>query len=122
MSLGERISTILRECNVTQAKFARTLGITANYVHLLASGRKNSMSTHLAKLIEKTYGYSTRWILEGRGHKTVAGRISPSKTELLKRIRKMSEHEIKATLAFVKTLESVQLAFPDKPSSAPNTP
>ena len=117
MTLGERIQIILKERNIKQVDFAKTLGISANYVNLLANNKKSNMSDTLAKLIEETYGYSVQWLMEGVGEKNIGGSVTAGKAEILKKINKMSDSEIKATLAFVKTLESVNKDFADEPTS-----
>ena len=114
MTLGERIQTILKERSIKQVEFAKVLGISANYVNLLVNDKKTKISDTLAKLIEETYGYSAEWLLEGVGERFSDTSVSASKTEILKRIQKMSDSEIKATLAFVKTLESVNKDFSDE--------
>jgi len=113
MTLGERIQTILKDRNIKQVEFARVLGISANYVNLLVNDKKSKISDTLAKLVEETYGYSAVWLLEGIGEKYLDSSVSASKSEILKKIQKMSDSEIKATLAFVKTLESVNKDFSD---------
>jgi transcriptional regulator with XRE-family HTH domain len=45
--------------------FARAMGISANYVSLLAAGKKQRVSETLAKLIENTYGYRYEWVMTG---------------------------------------------------------
>jgi len=111
MTLGERIQTILKERSIKQVEFAKVLGISANYVNLLVNDKKTKISDTLAKLIEETYGYSAEWLLEGVGERFSDTSVSASKSEILKRIQKMTDSEIKATLAFVKTLESVNKDF-----------
>lgn len=113
MTMGERIQVILRERNMKQVDFARTLGISANYVSLMANGRKKGMSATLAKLIEETYGYSASWVLSGTGEKLAAGSLSASKAEILKKIHRMNDGEIRATLVFVQTLESITKQYHD---------
>jgi len=113
MTLGERIQTILKERSIKQVEFAKVLGISANYVNLLVNDKKTKISDTLAKLIEETYGYSAEWLLEGVGERFSDTSVSASKSEILKKIQKMSDSEIKATLAFVKTLESVNKDFSD---------
>jgi len=103
----------LKERNIKQVEFAKVLGISANYVNLLVNDKKTNISDTLAKLIEETYGYSAQWLLEGVGDKFLDSNVSASKAEILKKIQKMSDSEIKATLAFVKTLESVNEDFAD---------
>ena len=112
MTMGARIQAILKERGVKQVDFAKTLGISANYVNLIANDKKKSISDTLAKLIEETYGYSARWVLEGTGEKLVSDGLTASKARILKKIQKMSDSEIRATLAFVETLESINQQFP----------
>ncbi len=107
MTLGKRIQTILSERNLKQIDFAKALGISANYVNLIANDKKEKISDILAKLIEETYGYSAQWVLDGTGEKLSSRDLTAEKAEILKRIQKMSDFELKATLAFVETLESI---------------
>lgn len=107
MTLGQRIQTILKERNIKQVEFAKTLGISANYVNLIANGKKENISDTLVKLIEESYGYSTQWIIEGTGEKLSSNELTAEKAEILKKIQKMSDDEVYAVLAFVKTLESM---------------
>jgi len=65
----------------------------------------------LTKLIEETYGYSAQWLLKGVGDKFLDSNVSASNAAILKKIQKMPDSEINATLAFVKTLESVNKDF-----------
>lgn len=41
-TLGERIKWIIREKRLKQSEFAKSLGISANYVYLLTSGQEES--------------------------------------------------------------------------------
>ena len=108
MTLGQRIRTILKEINLKQTEFAKSLGISANYVNLLANDKKATISETLAKLIEESYGYSAQWVLDGSGEKLLSSGLSAEKVELIKKIQKMSDQEVRAVLAFVNTLESIQ--------------
>ena len=56
-TVGQRIRWIIQEKQVKQVEFAKSLGISANYVYLLTSGKKGSISKPLAQLIEIVYGY-----------------------------------------------------------------
>lgn len=107
MSLGQRVKTILQERKLKQVEFARVLGISANYVNLIANGKKESISDTLAKLIEERYGYSAQWILTGAGEKLSSNELTAEKLEILKRIQRMSDSEARAVLAFVNTLDSI---------------
>lgn len=107
MTLGDRIRTILKERQIKQVEFAKALGISANYVNLLVNDKKNAISEPLAKLIEETYGYSALWVSEGKEEKIKETSGSANKTEVIRRINKMSEEEVRAVLAYAKTLESI---------------
>lgn len=108
MTLGQRIQTILKEQKIKQVEFARTLGISANYANLIANDKKETISDTLAKLIEESYGYSAQWVLYGSGEKLSTNELTAEKSELLKKIQKMSSSEVRAVLAFVNTLESMK--------------
>lgn len=72
MSLGQRVRTILKEQKITQAEFAKMLGISVNYVALIVTDHKRSIPVPLAKLTEKSYGHSAQWVLDGSGEKLSA--------------------------------------------------
>ncbi|MEZ3504101.1 MAG: helix-turn-helix domain-containing protein [Lachnospiraceae bacterium] len=111
MTLGDRLRIILKERNVKQVEFAKVLGVSANYVSLLISGKRGPISDTLAKLIEETYGYSAQWVMNGEGEKLSSPSLSATKIEFLKRIQKMPDDEIIALLAFANSLENVKQSF-----------
>ena len=108
MTLGQRLKAILEERGVKQVEFAKALGISANYVNLLVNDKKGTISETLAKLIEETYGFSAGWVLTGSGEKYSATGASAEKAEVLKKIQRMSDCEVRAVLAFVNSLESLK--------------
>ena len=65
MTLGDRLRIILNERNIKQVDFAKVLGVSANYINLLISGKRGPIFDTLAKLIEDTYGYSAQWVMSG---------------------------------------------------------
>ena len=107
MSLGQRVQIILKERKLKQVEFARALGISANYVNLIVNNKKETISDTLAKLIEECYGYRAQWVLDGSGEKLSANELTAEKSEILKKIQKMSVSEVRAVLAFVNTLDSI---------------
>lgn len=111
MTLGDRLRIILKERNIKQVEFAKVLGVSANYVNLLISGKRGPISDTLAKLIEETYGYSAQWVMNGEGEKLSSPSLSATKIEFLKKIQKMPDDEIIALLAFANSLESVKQSF-----------
>ena len=111
MTLGDRLRIILKERDIKQVEFAKVLGVSANYVSLLISGKRGPISDTLAKLIEETYGYSAQWVMNGEGEKLSSPSLSATKIEFLKKIQKMPDDEIIALLAFANSLESVKQSF-----------
>lgn len=111
MTLGDRLRIILKERNIKQVEFAKVLGVSANYVNLLISGKRGPISDTLAKLIEETYGYSAQWVMNGEGEKLSSPSLSATKIEFLKKIQKMPDDEIIALLAFANSLENVKQSF-----------
>ena len=71
MTLADRLNQIIAEQKITKQEFARSVGISENYLYILTNnGRKNTdqnktISTTLAKLIAVEFGYSAEWILNG---------------------------------------------------------
>ncbi|MEA5059944.1 hypothetical protein SDC9_211729 [bioreactor metagenome] len=105
LTLAERICRILQEQRLKKVQFAKILGISANYVSLLASGRKTTISEPLAKLIERIYGYSACWIRTGSLPVYPDGMAPGLRADTVKQIRQMSESELQAVASFIQSLE-----------------
>lgn len=105
----DRMRMMIRELEIKQTEFAKSLGISANYVYLLTSGRKKTISEPLARLIESTYGYSAKWILTGEGNKMAAPQSRENlKNKTINKIRSLPSQELKAVAAFIKSLEELE--------------
>jgi transcriptional regulator with XRE-family HTH domain len=65
-NLAERLKRIITKLGISQAEFARSVGVTRNYIYYLTGGRKQSCSRSLALLIEQKYGYLADWLLHGQ--------------------------------------------------------
>ena len=103
-TLGERIKRIIREKHLKQCEFAKSLGISANYVYLLTSGKKTAISEPLALLIEKIFDYPAKWILTGRlpQESQSSGSL---KDETIRQIKLLNYPELVAVASFIKSLE-----------------
>lgn len=69
-NLAKRIRIILEEQHLKQIELAEDLGVSTNYISLLANGRKDKVSLTLAKLVEALYGYTSEWVMTGNGIKS----------------------------------------------------
>jgi transcriptional regulator with XRE-family HTH domain len=103
-TLASRIRWIIRERRIKQADFARALGISANYVYLLTSGRKTSISEMLARLIESTYGYSAEWVMTGESSESNETAYRDLKNDTIQKVSRMDDAELQAVAAFIRSL------------------
>lgn len=112
MELKERISTIIQENRLKQKQLAALMGVTESYVSTLLSGRNRNVSIPVANLIQEKLGYSARWVLTGEGPKYRQPDRTPGVSQLQKEIivqlEKMTAGELRAVLAFIRTLDSLK--------------
>jgi len=117
MKLKDRIKIIISEQGLRQKEFSAAIKVTESYVSNLLSGKRECISGPLASLIEEVYGYSSGWILTGRGGKysdTAKNKtLSPAQRKVISDIERMTDDEVKATLAFIKTLKGVKSRYQD---------
>lgn len=99
-TLAERIKTIIKNQNMKQAEFAKALGVSANYISLIVTGRKQNVSLTFAKLIESLYGYPSEWVLHGK----LQDSEESIRMKLVNVISKMSEEELQKLEQFIKLL------------------
>ena len=104
-TLAQRIQWILTQNGLKKVEFAHSLGITPNYVYLLTSGKKTTVSETLAKLIESTYGYAADWVLTGAGEPNVA-QLPDLQLEAISRIRRLDACQLQAVADFIRSLDS----------------
>ena len=115
MNLDERIKIILKENKLKQKELAKEIGVTESYISAIINGRNSKISQVLATLIEEKYGYSSSWILNGTEPKLrLAGKnrtLSDIHQRAILQIEHLSPSQIKAVLAFVKSLEEIEDAL-----------
>ncbi len=107
-TLASRIRWIITERQIKQADFARTLGVSANYIYLLTSGRKTSISETLARLIESTYGYPSEWVLTGERSKNTEAAYRDLKSDTIQKLNRMDDAELQAVAAFIRSLQETE--------------
>jgi transcriptional regulator with XRE-family HTH domain len=117
VELKERIATIVKENHLKQKELAALMGVTESYVSTLMSGRNQNVSISVANLIEEKLGYNAQWVLTGEEPKYKQLSKNPDISDIHRRvimqIEKMSDSEVKAVLAFVDTLESLNKRPPN---------
>ncbi len=106
-TLASRIRWIIEEREMKQVDFARSLGVSANYVYLLTSGKKTSISETLARLIESTYGYPAEWVLHGKRQGKDEIPYSDLKCDIIGKVKQMDNEELRAVAAFVRSLHEM---------------
>ena len=104
-TLGQRIKWIIQEQNLKQVEFAKSLGISANYVYLLTSGKKKRISEPLAKLIEKMYGYPALWILTGQTYRDSDSDARNLQEQTMQQIKQMSYQQLCAVSEFLEAIK-----------------
>ena len=66
-TLAERLTYIVEQSGLKQTAFAKSVGVTPNYISMIMHGKKDLISPTLAMLIQFLYGYSANWLLNGIG-------------------------------------------------------
>lgn len=89
-TLAERMEIIIDECGIKQTVFAKSVGVTPNYISMIIHAKKELISPTLALLIEYIYGYSHEWILSGEGDKYNREKL---KKRIIKKIEDSSYDE-----------------------------
>jgi transcriptional regulator with XRE-family HTH domain len=105
-TLAGRIQWIIDDNGLKQVEFARAMAISANYVYLLTSGKKETISDALAKLIGMTYGVSTEWIIKGK--ETNHPPITDLRMNTMQKLKTMDIHALRSVAAFIRTLDEVK--------------
>lgn len=74
---AQRLNKIISEQGLTKTAFAKSIGVTRNYISILTSEiyssvRGSKLSPSLAQLIGLKYGYEPDWILYGDENEVVS--------------------------------------------------
>ncbi|GHU60166.1 hypothetical protein FACS1894171_0500 [Clostridia bacterium] len=94
-ALDARIRHIIAETGLKKAAFARSLGVTPNYIYVLCGGRVKGISPSLALLIEQKYGFPADWVATGETQTSEAAR------ELGGRLKGLDDKTLKALNRFL---------------------
>lgn len=118
MELKERIALIIKENHFKQKEFAAVISVTEGYVSALLSGRNQNISLSVANLIEEKLGYSAKWVMTGKEPKFKQMSRNPNLSDVHRRaliqLEKMPDDQVRAVLAFIDSLDKIELALKEK--------
>ena len=97
-TLADRLNQIVKEQGIKKSVFARSLGISKNYIYILTGGRATKISPTLAILIEQKYGYPAEWVLTGHSG-------DPLTKEIADKMRGLDENAMRSVSAYLDTLK-----------------
>lgn len=80
METGDRIRSLRKALGLTQTEFAKELGLTQNYIHLVEKGERQISDRTLADM-QRTFSVSKEWLIDGVGEMFSA---STKQTDLAK--------------------------------------
>ncbi len=106
-TLASRLQSIIRDRGLKKKDFARSLGVSANYIYLLTSGRQQNISESLAKLIEGMYGYPPGWVMHGAGWQNETSQ-EVLRDRTIRKLQRMSARDLHSVAAYIRSLDAVR--------------
>lgn len=109
-TLQGRLRWVIDQSGMTQKEFAKTLGVSENYIYLLSSGRNKTISEHLAKLIETLFHCPSGWIIYGDSKTEQAEQTEQItlRMETIQKLKEMDVHTLRSVAAYIRTLDEVK--------------
>ena len=101
-----RLRWVIDQSGMTQKEFAKSLGVSENYIYLLSSGRNTTISEHLAKLIETLYHCPSGWLIHG-DKKTEQAEQTTLRMETVQKLKEMDIHALRSVAAYIRSLDEV---------------
>ena len=96
--LGRRIQRVVDEKGMMKKDFARSLGVSPNYIYQIIAGKRDTMSESLARLIETLYGYPSGWVLRGSAD-------ADELAEAIRKLERMGADKVRSAIALLEKLE-----------------
>jgi plasmid maintenance system antidote protein VapI len=103
MGISDRLRTIVCDLNISQTRFAASLGVSFTYINCLINGKRGNISQSLAILIQYIYGYSAQWLLyeEGNALKKIIHRTLDTRPRLIAILNTLTKEEIDLVLEHI---------------------
>ena len=102
-----------------QKQLAAEIGVTESYISKLLKDPDIHLSAPLAALIEEKFGYRAEWVLRGDAPKRRDPELSELHRQALARLEKMSGEQVKAVLAFIRSLDDIEKSFTESGGEPP---
>jgi transcriptional regulator with XRE-family HTH domain len=108
MGISDRLRTVVCDLDMSQTKFAETLGVSFTYINCLINGKRGNISQSLAILIQKLYGYSAQWLLyeEGDVLKKIIHRTLKTRPQLIMLLNTLTKEEIDLVIKHIEYIIS----------------
>jgi transcriptional regulator with XRE-family HTH domain len=112
MGISDRLRTVVCDLDMSQTKFAETLGVSFTYINCLINGKRGNISQSLAILIQKLYGYSAQWLLyeEGDVLKRIIHRTLKTRPHLIMLLNTLTKEEIDLVMKHIEYIISETVA------------
>lgn len=103
----DRLRTLLKELNISQRQFALKINLDPGYFSRIMQGKVNPPDRILL-LIENVFNVNKSWLEKGEGEIFSNQGISLAKKQVLDSIDTLTDEQVKAVLAFIKTLDELE--------------
>jgi transcriptional regulator with XRE-family HTH domain len=112
MGLSDRLRTVVCDLDISQTRFAETLGVSFTYINCLLNGKRGNISQSLALLIQKLYGYSAQWLLyeEGNVLKKIIHRTLKTRPQAISVLNTFTKEETDLVMKHIEYIISETVA------------
>ncbi|MEL3912264.1 helix-turn-helix transcriptional regulator [Treponema pedis] len=109
MNLSDRIRFILEKSGLNQKKFADRIGVSDGFISKLLKGNCKISNT-TAAVLEKEFGFSKAWVLEGKEPKTVEKKeLNSVQKKIIYAVENvLTESELKAVYAYIEVQKQIK--------------
>jgi DNA-binding XRE family transcriptional regulator len=91
---------MLFELDISQTRFAKEIGVSRPYINFILHDKRYKMSSRIANVIQENFGYSSRWILTGKGEKM----MPRQHFDFAKTVAFLSADELRAVSEYIDSL------------------
>jgi transcriptional regulator with XRE-family HTH domain len=122
---AEKLAGLLEMRGWSYRQLAMRSGVSAAYINLLASGKRETPSLDVAIAIAKAFGVSLNWLADLPDRDQPADAVTPDEQELLALYRELHPDArrmfLEVTRSQVRFANRITRKEPPTPNSEPNT-